>query len=93
MRANDPTVKYAIFDDIAGGIKFFPNFKMWLGCQTQFSVKVLYRDPVPITWGRPAIWVANTDPRDDMDADDREWMDGNCRFVRLDTTIFHANTE
>lgn len=76
-------VEYAIFDDIQGGIKFFHGFKNWFGCQTQFQIKGLYRDPELITWGKPSIWLANTDPREDMSHADIQWMEGNCIFVNV----------
>lgn len=84
---------YAIFDDIQGGIKFFPAYKNWLGCQHQFQIKGLYRDPELITWGKPSIWISNTDPRDDMAPADIEWLEGNATFVHVSSTIFHANTQ
>lgn len=90
---NDDDVKYAVFDDIAGGIKFFPRFKDWLGCQMEFQVKQLYRDPQLFRWGRPCIWVANTDPRLEMTHDDIMWLEVNCIFVEITEAIFHANTE
>jgi len=88
----DGGCRYAIFDDIQGGIKFFPGFKNWLGGQSQFQVKVMYKDPVLIDWGRPCIWLSNKDPRAEMDHEDVEWMEANCTFVNLDSTIFHART-
>ena len=84
---------FAVFDDIRGGIKFFPGFKDWLGCQRNFMVKALYREPKLIEWGKPSVWVSNTDPRDEMSAADIDWMEGNCIFVEIDSVIFHANTE
>jgi len=86
------TATYAIFDDIQGGIKFFPAFKNWLGCQYQFQIKGLYRDPELLTWGKPSIWVANSDPREDMTPTDTDWLEGNCVFVNVTTAIFRANT-
>uniref|UniRef100_A0AAU6S585 Replication associated protein n=1 Tax=Pipistrellus pipistrellus feces associated gemycircularvirus TaxID=3140008 RepID=A0AAU6S585_9VIRU len=83
---------YAVLDDIAGGIKFFPRFKDWLGCQMQFQLKVLYKEPTLFDWGRPCIWCSNVDPRAGMDLVDIEWMEGNCIFVEVTTPIFHANT-
>lgn len=78
---------YAVFDDISGGIKCFPHFKQWLGAQQQFQVKVLYRDPMLINWGKPCIWVANTDPRHDMTSQDIEWMEANCIFASIETSL------
>ena len=40
-----PDVDYAVFDDIRGGMKFFPSFKEWLGAQMWITVKRLYREP------------------------------------------------
>jgi len=84
---------FAVFDDIRGGIKFFPGFKDWLGCQRSFMVKALYREPKLIEWGKPSVWISNTDPREEMSQADIDWMEGNCIFVNILTPIFHANTE
>lgn len=86
--------EYAIFDDIQGGIKFFHGFKNWLGCQQEFQVKVLYKDPVSIKWGKPSIWLAQRDPREDIEHyEDRDWLEGNCIFqeVTEPIAIFHAS--
>lgn len=91
LRASE--VDYAIFDDIRGGIKFFPSFKEWLGCQAWVSVKCLYREPKLVQWGKPSIWISNTDPRNEMLQADVDWMDKNCIFVCVDSPIFRANTE
>lgn len=88
-----PDVDYAIFDDIRGGMKFFPSFKEWLGAQTWVTVKRLYREPALVQWGKPSIWLANSDPRNDMSHDDVQWMEDNCIFVECNETIFRANTE
>lgn len=85
-------VRYAIFDDIAGGLKFFPSYKSWLGGQSEFYCTDKYRKKHHVTWGRPCIWLSNTDPRDDEGAD-QAWLEANCFFVNLEQPIFHANTE
>lgn len=81
-------VDYAVFDDIRGGIKFFPSFKEWLGCQAWITVKQLYREPKLVPWGKPAIWISNTDPRDEMLMVDIEWMNANCIFIEVKDSIF-----
>lgn len=91
MKAVD--VDYAIFDDIRGGMKFFPSFKEWLGAQAWITVKRLYREPKLIRWGKPSIWLANTDPRTDMSHEDVQWMEDNCIFVEVNDPIFHANRD
>ena len=90
------TAAYAVFDDIQGGIKFAPWFKNWLGCQMEFQVKGLYKDPQLLRWGKPCIWVSNADPRDSLDSqEDIDWINGNCTFVHVTTPLFtsHANIE
>lgn len=101
------TAEYAVFDDMQGGIKFFHGWKNWLGCQSNFQVKVMYKDPQLIEWGRPSIWVANRDPRDEMRDDvrftqgDIDWLEANCTFICCDQwseeepifSISHANTD
>lgn len=91
MKATD--VKYAVFDDIRGGIKFFPAFKEWLGAQPWVSVKCLYRDPKLVKWGKPSIWVSNDDPRLSMEPSDASWLEGNADFIYVGEPIFRANTE
>jgi len=88
--------EYAVFDDISGGLGFFPSYKQWLGGQFEFSVTDKYKHKVAVRWGKPAIWVCNTDPRHDYyrpgSGPDFEWMEANCDFVELQESIFHANT-
>lgn len=89
-----PDANYAVFDDIRGGIKFFPSWKEWFGAQKIVSVKKMYRDPVQIKWGKPCIWLSNTDPRIGLDECDTEWLEGNCIFIYVgESIISHANTE
>lgn len=85
--------QYAVFDDMRGGIKFFPAFKEWMGCQMHVTVKQLYREPKLLPWGKPTIWVANTDPRVDMTPEDANWLTSNAVFIEVSSPIFHANTE
>lgn len=87
-----PDAGYAVFDDIAGGLKMFPGFKGWMGGQANIMIKKMYRDPFLIKWGRPVIWCCNSDPRHDVSPEDANWLDGNCVFVHLTSAIFHANT-
>nr|QCQ85240.1 replication-associated protein [Finch associated genomovirus 5] len=88
-----PNVDYAIFDDIRGGMKFFPSFKEWLGAQAWVTVKRLYKEPALTKWGKPSIWLGNSDPRVDMSHEDVQWMEDNCTFIECDEAIFRANTE
>lgn len=89
--AKGALVDYAVFDDIRGGIKFFHAFKEWLGAQMWVTVKELYREPKLVQWGKPSIWVSNSDPRHDMLEADIHWMEKNCIFVEVEEAIFRAS--
>lgn len=91
MRYKD--ADYAVFDDMQ--LKYVPQFKNWLGCQANFQVKVLYKDPVLIEWGKPCIWLSNDDPRTEahLTETDITWLEGNCDFIQLHEPIVHASTE
>lgn len=90
-----PGADYAIFDDMRGGIEFFPAWKEWLGAQQVVTVKKLYRDPIQCEWGRPSIWLSNMDPRGQLKStDDILWLEANCMVVELDHSIIsHASRE
>lgn len=83
-----PDVDYAVFDDMRGGIKMFPSFKEWFGAQEYVTVKKLYRDPALVRWGKPCIWLGNSDPRLEMEAGDISWFEGNCDFIEVDEPLF-----
>ena len=39
-------------------------------------------------WGKPAIWLNNADPRDDLPQWKVNWLNANCTFVYLDHFIW-----
>lgn len=84
--------KYAVFDDMQGGFKFFPSYKGWLGAQQSFTVTDKYKGKTTIQWGRPTIWCMNEDPTTCTDVD-YNWLQGNCFIVRIKDPIFRASTE
>ncbi|UDN67440.1 replication-associated protein [robinz virus RP_199] len=89
------SVDYAIFDDF-GGLKFLPTFKFWLGHQAQFYVTDKYKGKQLVQWGKPSIWLSNSNPLDEfeMKAEDVEWLRANCQIVYLDSSLIaHASTE
>lgn len=82
----DEDADYAIFDDIQGGLEYFPGYKGWLGHQLHFTATDKYRGKRQINWGKPAIWCSNSDPRADKGAD-ADWLDANCDFVFIEDSI------
>lgn len=82
MTEVDDEAEYAVFDDIAGGFKFFNNYKGWLGCQHEFTITDKYKGKQKFTWGRPTIMCMNEDPRGSSDVD-IDWLEGNCDIVYI----------
>ncbi|AXL65863.1 replication-associated protein [Tubeweb spider associated circular virus 1] len=91
------SAEYAIFDDMSGGFSFFPSYKQWMGGQFQFTVTDKFKHKRTVRWGKPTIWLCNTDPRLDWykpgSSPDFGWMEENADFVELTETIFRANRE
>lgn len=85
--------EYAVFDDMMGGLEYFHSYKFWLGAQKQFYMTDKYKGKTLVKWGRPCIYVSNTDPRMDKGAD-VDWLNGNCEFHYIDEPLFsaHAST-
>lgn len=79
-------VEYAIFDDMQGGLEYFHSYKFWLGCQDQFYATDKYKGKKLIKWGRPAIYLSNSNPLEDKNAD-VSWLLGNCEIVELDRSL------
>lgn len=84
-------VDYAVFDDMQGGLEFFHSYKFWLGAQSQFYATDKYKGKKLIDWGKPSIYISNTNPLADKGAD-VDWLMGNCDIVHVDSPIFRANT-
>nr|UBJ26247.1 replication-associated protein [Giant panda feces-associated gemycircularvirus] len=88
---------YAVFDDINGGLAYFPSYKQWLGGQFDFTVNDKYKHKRTVRFGKPSIYICNEDPREVWykpgTRPDFAWMEENCVFVEATETIFHASTE
>lgn len=81
--------RYAIFDDLKGGFKCWPSFKQWLGQQREFTITGKYLPLTTITWGKPCIYISNTDPRMEVEnSQDLDWLEGNCVFVHIEAPLF-----
>ncbi|KAN0085082.1 hypothetical protein V8E54_001549 [Elaphomyces granulatus] len=71
-------VEYAIFDDMMHGIYSIPNWKFWLGGQSEFAIGDKYMRKQRITWGKPCIFIGNSDPRLTLSGTDLSWLEANC---------------
>lgn len=89
--------RYAIFDDISGGFEFFPNYKQWMGGQFEFTVTDKFKHKRTVKWGKPTIWICNTDPRMEEyprgKRPDFGWMEDNVWFIECTDTIFRASRD
>lgn len=71
-----PESGYAVFDDLHGG--WTPSLKPWFGAQPEFVATDKYCKKKRIEWGKPAVYLANSCPRDQME---ENWRDENIIFV------------
>ncbi|UDN67442.1 replication-associated protein [robinz virus RP_326] len=78
-------VEYAVFDDMQGGLDYFHGYKFWLGHQKWFYATDKYKGKRLIHWGKPAIWIANTNPL--MDKCDSDWLLANCDVIEINEKI------
>lgn len=85
---NADDVSYAVFDDIYGGFKNFPEYKAWLGAQKTIIVTDKYKKKVRVKWGKPAIYVCQVDPRLTEGRNcDLQWLEGNCDFIEIKNNL------
>lgn len=64
-----------------------PNFKAWFGGQQEFVIGDKYMKKQRIAWGKPCIYIGNSDPRLEMSQDDTEWLNGNCLFAEINSVL------
>lgn len=77
---------YCVLDDL--NIKFFPNWKPFLGCQKQFTITDKYRSKRTVkNWGKPTIWLCNPGyspmDSDELTSADKNWIRDNCDIVDI----------
>ena len=91
----DKTAEYAVFDDLHGGMEFFHSYKQWLGGQKEFTSTDKYRKTKHQVRKILSILQQHRPQRRER-CRDRDWLEGNCKFVYVDKPIFtrlHANTQ
>jgi len=77
----DGETNYIILDDF--DIKFFPNWKSFIGCQKQFTVTDKYRGKRTVKWGKPCIWLNNDDPRESLSRSQSIWLEANTVILNI----------
>lgn len=80
---------YLVLDDI--NLEFFPNWKVFLGCQRQFTVTDKYRAKRTVKeWMKPCIWLCNPGyspiDSDKLSLSDKQWIQGNCVMINIYNT-------
>ena len=79
--------EYAVFDDMMHGLYSIPNWKFWLGGQSEFAVGDKYMRKQRIIWGKPCIFIGNNDPRLSLVADEVTWLEKNCVFCEITSDL------
>ena len=77
---------YIVFDDCDPD-HLHSHYKCWIGAQDQFSATDKYRAKRLVKWGKPCIWLSNSDPRDSYQWD-RDWVDSNALVINLTHKLY-----
>ena len=77
---------YIVFDDCDPD-HLHSHYKCWIGAQDQFSATDKYRAKRSVKWGKPCIWLSNSDPRDSHQWD-RDWVDSNALVINLTHKLY-----
>lgn len=84
----DSNVDYGIFDDIPIDFLKF-NYKLWLGCQSDFVVSDKYKKKRTIVWGKPLIYLCNHDQYDIMKKElNFDWIECNSVIQVLTNKLY-----
>jgi len=83
----DDGARYCVLDDF--DVKFFPQWKSFLGSQKCFVLTDKYRKKRTVNWGKPTIWLCNPecDPRKYL-VFALDWIDANCVIVELEEKLY-----
>lgn len=87
----DDSARYVVFDDCS--FEFFgPYWKQFFGAQRRFTLNPKYGKRRGVEWGRPCIWVCNSDgdPRRHakLGVSELRWLSMNCVFVELYEALY-----
>jgi hypothetical protein len=87
MEQHKPGLEYAVFDDMAGGMRDF-DYKAWLGGQRHFNITDKYMKKKSVTWGQPCIYICNEDPYVTERNVDLAWLSANTLCVHIDSSMY-----
>jgi hypothetical protein len=77
---------FIIFDDCDPD-HLRSQYKAWIGAQDVFHATDKYRAKRTVNWGKPCIWLSNSDPRNSPHWD-RDWVDGNAVVINLTHKLY-----
>lgn len=78
--------RYLVVDDVPW--EFFSGRKQLLGGQREFILAEKYVRKTRITFGKPVIYLCNSDPRLEMKDDEEAYYDGNVMYHFLINKLF-----
>lgn len=87
MELHSKDARYAVFDDISGGLSRI-DYKAWLGGQLHFTITDKYKKKRTITWGKPCIYISNENPYDTDKGIDFDWLRANTNIVHIDSEMY-----
>lgn len=79
-------IEYGIFDDMSWKETAFKDggFKTWLGGHESFTSTDKYRGKSSVSWGKPAIYLANENPLATLKgANNQKWFIDNTVIIYL----------
>lgn len=77
---------YVVFDDVS--YDYFPNYKGWLGAQKSMVLTDKYRGKRTVKWGKPCIWLHNSNPMVEANGWDKAWLEANAVIVELPHKLY-----
>lgn len=82
------SAEYIILDDF--NIKYFPQWKSFLGAQDRFVLTDKYRKKRTVSWGKPCIWLCNDDgnPCGALSRTELDWIELNCVIFNYNYPLF-----
>ena len=86
----DEETDYIIFDE-CNPEALWDQYKFWIGAENKFNAidedLDKYMTKRTIKWGKPCIWLSNTDPRE-CNKWDRNWVNGNAVVINLNHCLW-----